>query len=193
MATVSPLTIPFIDDLTTSNFSKSAHSSSIDNRVGNVAKQSMQQPNYSNDLSSVINSTFGNLNQINEDRIRDIIGLQQENNSKIRALQDLKQKIRMSGETIDWSSNEENKALLQKCKEYGLIVAEGKFTFTKEEKEALLLNADATQDRYSLSSEETKLRLSQMFNVKTQTIEMWVNLIQKCHEMAMAIVRNLRS
>jgi hypothetical protein len=144
-------------------------------------------------LSDIMNKAFSDLNKINEDRIREILNTQKDNNEKIRALQDLKQKIRMSGDTIDWSQNNENKALLDRCKQYGLIVNDGKYTFTKEEKESLLLNADSTQDRYSLSSEETKLKLSQMFNVKSQTIEMWASLIQKLHEMTMSIIRNLRS
>jgi hypothetical protein len=186
---------PLLGDSYFPNYSSlpSDSCSSSEKKVSSVSRNLLARSVESTDLGSNIFNTFSNLNQINEDRIRDILNLQKENNQKIRALQDLKQKIRMSGDSIDWTNNDENKALLDKCKEYGLIVADGKYTFTKEEKESLLLNADSTQDRYSLSSEETKLRLSQMFNVKTQTIELWASLLQKCHEMAMAVIRNLRS
>jgi hypothetical protein len=167
-----------------------AHS---DRYVSQTARDSFASPSSSDNLSDIVNKSFSELNALNENRIREILDNQKENNAKIRALQDLKQKIRASGSTIDWSNSPENKALLDRCREYGLIAQEGKYRFDSAEKDSLLLNADSVQDRYSLSSEELKLKLSQMFNVKTQTIEMWVSLMQKIHEMAMSIIRNLRS
>lgn len=149
------------------------------------------QETKTDNLSTAIFNAFSEQHNLVDNRLRDFISLQQENNKKMKALQNLKQLLRNGGDLIDWTQDPSKKALLDECKSYGLITKEDQYKFTKDESEALLLNIDSTMDRYLSSSEETKLRMSQFANYKTQIIELWSNLMKRVHEDAMAVARNI--
>lgn len=142
-------------------------------------------------LDLALLNLFNDQTKFYDDRIRKYIETQNENNEKIKVLQQLEQALRSNSNDIDWSNDPVKQKLLNNCKEYGLVVKDGQYIFTKEEKESLLLNVKTTMDGFMSSNDETKMYMQWMVNKKEAAVGLVTSLQKKFHDMVMRVVDNI--
>ena len=83
---------------------------------------------------------------------------------------------------FDCSDNADMKALLEKAKDYGVELKDGKFKYTKDEKERLIENVRMTIDDYNVLNDMQLQTITRLTNERYESYQMARSIMKPLHD-----------
>lgn len=83
---------------------------------------------------------------------------------------------------LDCTSNQQIKDLLKKAKDHGVSVQDGKFKYTKEERDRLVENLRIAADDYNVENDMQLQTISRLTNERYETYQMARSILRPLHE-----------
>lgn len=108
-----------------------------------------------------------------------------ERQEKVRRLHELLSAINAATDEkgkFDCSKNKELKKLLAEAKELGVDIKEGKFSYTKEERDRLVENVRMAVEDYNVENEMQIQAISRLTNERYESYQMARSILKPLHE-----------
>ncbi len=95
-------------------------------------------------------------------------------------------------ETLDWENDPELLEMLEKAREMGIEIPEGKTKFDKNSRLRLIENIKMGVDDLNLENEMQMQTVTRLTNERYESYQMARSIMKPLHELRMAILRNFK-
>jgi hypothetical protein len=140
-------------------------------------------------VQHAIDTTFKMVGHVTN-RITNYLKDLDNNSAKIEFLETFKQHLNAAGDSIDWETDSEKAALVEKAKQHGVVFPEGGMTWNKDQIQALVKNTDGRINPLMSQNDQNKTMLGYFKQKESELYSMLSNILKMDHE---TIMQNLRS
>lgn len=139
---------------------------------------------------------------INTDRVRSLeekskseLKILKDRYADVKSLNDLRKKINNAlsdpAAKIDITKDDELKKMLEKAKELGVPVIDGKTSYTKEEAERLLDNIKMTIDDLTVQNDLQMQQISRLQNEHHESFQLAMSIMRPVHAAKSSMIRGI--
>ena len=111
---------------------------------------------------------------------------------QVDLLSSLLSKINLEKDKIDWSKNEEMKKLVDKARELGADIPEGKYSWTKEEKAQLKENIQMKRENMEKITQLERTDMQRFLQEASQCHQLRSHILKMLKEVVDVIISNFR-
>lgn len=164
------------------------------NVIEQIAKGNATDPNQLSleALVLLLNTTRLNQLQTHSEKELKELKTRQEKVSFLHNLMKSINKLTSAEGEFDCSENADLQGYLKKAKEMGVDLDEGKFKYTKEERERLMENVRMSIEDYNVQNEMQLQTINRLTNERYESYQMARSILKPLHDVKMQTARSIK-